>query len=79
MADIKRRSLIQTVSTLAIGTSALVRTGSLKAAKDEATQSVNGWPEMHYRKLGNTGFNGSRLVFGCGAALSSGQLDGPSR
>ncbi len=75
MTDIKRRSLVQTLSMLAVGTSALARTGSLKAAKDEATQSVDGWPEMQYRTLGNTGFNGSRLVFGCGAALSGGQAN----
>lgn len=72
MPAIKRRSLIQTFSMLAAGTTALARTGSLQAATDEATQSVKGWPGMQYRTLGKTGFNGSRLVFGCGAALSRG-------
>jgi aryl-alcohol dehydrogenase-like predicted oxidoreductase len=27
------------------------------------------WPEMQYRTLGRTGFEASRLIFGCGAAL----------
>ena len=75
MTDIKRRSLLQTFSALALGTTALVKTGSIQAARDEATQSVSGWPDMQYRKLGKTGFNGSRLVFGCGAALSRGQAN----
>lgn len=75
MTDIKRRNLLQTMSMLAVGTSALVKTRSVKAAVDEATQSVEGWPKMDYRPLGKTGFNGSRLVFGCGAALSRGQAN----
>lgn len=73
MTDIKRRSLLQTISMLGVGGSALVKTGSLRAAVDEATQSVADWPAMTYRTLGKTGFEGSRLVFGCGAALSRGQ------
>ena len=40
-----------------------------------ATRTAEGasgkaWPEMTYRDFGKTGFRGSRLVFGCGAALS---------
>ena len=31
---------------------------------------------MQYRVLGKTGFNGSCLVFGCGAALSAGRANG---
>jgi hypothetical protein len=37
--------------------------------------SVKDWPEMTYQTLGRTGFKGSRLVFGCGAALSKGQAN----
>lgn len=33
------------------------------------------WPKMTYRKLGKTGFQGSRLIFGCGAALSDSPRD----
>ncbi len=73
MTDPKRRSVLQTISMLAVGSQALVKTRSVKAAVDEATHSVAGWPEMSYRNLGRTGFKGSRLVFGCGAALSRNQ------
>jgi aryl-alcohol dehydrogenase-like predicted oxidoreductase len=72
---LKRRSLLQSVSMLAVGGTALLKTGNLQAAVEEATQSVESWPSMAYRKLGKTDFNGSRLVFGCGAALSNGQAN----
>jgi predicted oxidoreductase len=74
-AKIKRRSLLQSLSMLAVGSGTLVKTGSLRAAVDEATQSVKSWPQMEYRELGKTGFSGSRLVFGCGAALMFGQAN----
>ena len=73
MSGIKRRSVLQTLSMLAVGGQALARTGKLRAAVDEATHSLAGLPAMTYRTLGRTGFKGSRLVFGCGAALSRGQ------
>jgi len=76
MTEIKRRSLIQSISALAVGSTALLKTGSLQAAKDEVNESVAGWPDMQYQVLGKTGFSGSRLVFGCGAALSAGQANG---
>ncbi|XOV87808.1 MAG: aldo/keto reductase [Pseudomonadota bacterium] len=72
---VQRRSLLQSLSALAVGGHALLRTGNLQAAMDEANRSVSGWPEMGYRQLGRTGFSGSRLVFGCGAALSSGRAN----
>ena len=77
MTDLKiqRRSLLQSISLLAAGGGTLFRTGNLQAAVEQATQSVDDWPEMEYRTLGNTGFKGSRLVFGCGAALSLGQAN----
>ncbi|MDA1302474.1 MAG: aldo/keto reductase [Proteobacteria bacterium] len=71
----KRRSLLQSLSMIAVGGTALVRTRSVQAAVDEATMSVDNWPAMEYRELGSTGFNGSRLIFGCGAALSNGQAN----
>ena len=73
MTDIKRRTLLQTLSMLVAGSGALARTRNLQAAVNEAKRSVKDWPEMEYRTLGSTGFNGSRLIFGCGAALSRGQ------
>jgi len=33
-------------------------------------------PEMTYRRLGRTGFNASRLIFGAGATLARGPADG---
>lgn len=75
MTKLKRRTLLQTASMLAVGAGALARTGSVKAATSEATRSVAEWPAMQYRTLGRTGFNGSRLVFGCGAALSRGRAN----
>ena len=75
MPNIKRRSLLQTASMLAVGAGALAKTRNVQAAVDEATRTVSSWPKMEYRTLGRTGFNGSRLVFGCGAALSKGQAN----
>lgn len=71
----KRRTLLQSLSAAAVGGQALIRTGNLQAAVDEANQDVSRWPSMEYRPLGRTGFEGSRLVFGCGAALSSGKAN----
>ena len=73
VAEVKRRSFLQTLSMLAVGSQALVRTGNVRAAVDEATLSSQGFPKMEYRTLGRTGFKGSRLIFGCGAALSRGR------
>jgi aryl-alcohol dehydrogenase-like predicted oxidoreductase len=44
------------------------------AAKTAAGADV-AWPEMQYQQLGRTGFRASRLVFGCGAALSRSPKD----
>jgi aryl-alcohol dehydrogenase-like predicted oxidoreductase len=41
----------------------------MSALADSGERAANLWPEMSYRTLGRTGFRGSRLVFGCGAAL----------
>lgn len=38
-------------------------------ARGAAASEAEAWPEMTYRTLGRTGFRGSRLVVGCGAAL----------
>ncbi|MCY4144622.1 MAG: aldo/keto reductase [Gammaproteobacteria bacterium] len=66
-----RRKFIRNVALLSVGTHALLRTGSLSAAVSESDAlRIKGWPEMKYTKLGRTEFNASRLVYGCGAALS---------
>ena len=66
-----RRKFIRNVALLSVGTHALLRTGSLSAAVSESDAlRIKGWPEMKYTKLGRTEFSASRLVYGCGAALS---------
>lgn len=60
-----RRALLRFLAALGVSGSTLAKAGSASAAiaKDAP------WPEMQYRTLGRTGFRGSRLVVGCGAAL----------
>ena len=68
-----RRTFVQLLAMLAAGGQALWRTrdvhAAVETAKDAAPDAAP-WPEMTYRTLGRTGFRASRLVFGCGAALS---------
>jgi hypothetical protein len=73
MSRTNRRTFMQTLAMIGIGGQALFSSGSLRAAVAEAQGRVDGglgWPDMAYRTLGRTGFKGSRLIFGCGAALS---------
>ena len=66
-----RRRFFQYAAALGIGGQTLIRSGDLKAAAFDAKEAVSlPWPEMQYRTLGRTGFKASRLIFGCGAALS---------
>ncbi len=68
-----RRSFLGYAAMLGAGSQALWHSGSLHAAVAAAKDAAPGaeaWPAMTYRTLGRTGFNASRLVFGCGAALS---------
>ena len=44
-------------------------------AGKQAAGIADPWPEMRYRKLGRTGHNSSRLIFGCGATLSRSRHD----
>jgi aryl-alcohol dehydrogenase-like predicted oxidoreductase len=56
----------------------LLRSGDARAAReavDAVARAGIAWPEMTHRRLGRTGWNASRLVFGCGAALSNGPRD----
>lgn len=69
-----RRRFMKTATWLGVGGQSLLASGDLKAAWFEANEVAGEgltWPKMTYRKLGRTGFNASRLTFGCGAALSS--------
>ena len=71
-----RRSFIELLTLLGIGSGALLRTRDVRAAvttAQEAADKMPGaepWPGMTYRTLGRTGFRASRLVYGCGAALA---------
>jgi len=67
-----RRQFIRSLAAIGVAGQALLHTRNLKAAITEA-RGISTWPEMAYTPLGRTGFKGSRLVFGCGAALSNGQ------
>ena len=62
-----RRHVLQLLALFGLGGSALARAATALAEVGERADTV--WPEMTYRTLGRTGFRGSRLVFGCGAAL----------
>ncbi len=71
-----RRKFLRNAALLGIGTHALLRTGSLGAAVSEADAlRLKGWPAMKYTTLGRTNFEASRLVYGCGAALSRRRAD----
>jgi len=73
MQATNRRTFIKYLAMLGVGGGTLLRTGdawgAVYAAK-EAVGEETTWPAMTYRTLGRTGFEASRLVFGCGAALS---------
>lgn len=62
-----RRRALRLLALLGLGGTELAR--SAGALAESAASADEAWPQMTYRKLGRTGFEGSRLVFGCGAAL----------
>ena len=71
-----RRSFVNQIAMLGAGGYALLRHGNYSTARAAATATgADAWPEMSYRTLGRTGFNASRLVYGCGAALSKSPAD----
>ena len=73
-----RRTFMQYLTFLGLSSQALLQGSGVRAAVAEGAESAglaSAWPKMEYRKLGRTGFNGSRLIFGCGAALSSRRQD----
>ena len=55
-----RRRVLKGLALLGVGGAGIARA---------AERGAGEWPVMSYRTLGRTGFSGSRLVFGCGAAL----------
>ena len=73
-----RRRFIRYGAIAGVAAQALLRSGSVRAALFEAREAdaLSGpWPEMAYRTLGRTGYRASRLIFGCGATLSSQRRD----
>ncbi len=72
----QRRTFLKQLAFTSVGATALFKTGSFAAAI-EATEVAEAakFPGMTYRTLGKTGFNASRLVYGCGAALSRNRAD----
>ena len=68
-----RRRFLSYLAMLSVGGRELLHSRDARAAIDAVTEVAAAdldWPTMSYRKLGRTGFRASRLVFGCGAALS---------
>ena len=62
-----RRRVLQWLALLGLGGGEITRAAA--ALAESAGSAEDAWPEMTYRTLGRTGYRGSRLVFGCGAAL----------
>jgi aryl-alcohol dehydrogenase-like predicted oxidoreductase len=77
-APSSRRDFLKILAMLTVGGRMLLRTGDARAAVDAAHaagESPADWPDLPRTRLGRTGFEASRLVFGCGAALSRGRRD----
>jgi aryl-alcohol dehydrogenase-like predicted oxidoreductase len=67
-----RRKFLQYLAMLGVAGRTLLRSGDAGAASETirtAGSDSDALPAMSYRKLGRTGFEASRLVFGCGASL----------
>lgn len=73
-----RRRFLRYATLAAVAAQALARSGNVRAALFEAREAdalAGDWPDMAYRTLGRTGYRASRLIFGCGAALSGRRRD----
>lgn len=73
-----RRRFVQYGTMLGVSASALLKSRDVKASIVEGKEAAglgDPWPNMQYRKLGRTGHESSRLVFGCGATLSGERHD----
>lgn len=72
-ANTNRRAFMRYAAMIGVGGQALLHSRSLHGALAEAKDAApdaEPWPAMAYRRLGRTGHDASRLVYGCGAALS---------
>ena len=73
MARLTRRHVLQMMAWIGLGSQAW-RSGVAHALHHgAAAEPAASMPAMTYQTLGGTGFKASRLVFGCGSALSRGQ------
>ena len=73
-----RRHFLQYLGLFAVAGRTLLRSGSARAATAavrEAADAQAPLPPLPRRPLGRTGFEASRLLFGCGAALSESPRD----
>lgn len=80
--EASRRSFLRALALVGIGGQSLLRSRDARAAvyatrkaAAETGAAQASWPEPTHRVLGRTGFRGSRLVFGCGAALARRRRD----
>jgi aryl-alcohol dehydrogenase-like predicted oxidoreductase len=67
MFETTRRRVLQLLALLGLGGGGLAQAAN--AIVEAESPATGDWPRMSYRRLGRTDFEGSRLVFGCGAAL----------
>ena len=77
--ETSRRRFLIGAAAVAAGARTLLRSGDARAATERAREVARAdvsWPQMAYRPLGRTGWKASRLIFGCGAALSRKRRDG---
>ena len=66
-----RRKFLRNSILVGLGTPMLLRARPLFAQADSVDVArAKEWPTMKYTTLGRTNFKASRLVYGCGAALS---------
>ena len=73
-----RRTFLTGVAAMGLAGRTLLRSGDAAAAvhaAKKAAGSATALPDPGHRPLGRTGFTGSRLVFGCGAALARRRRD----
>ena len=72
-SNVDRRTFMKT-SAVAVAGTAMAASGPAAANDGDGLIHRNERPDrMTYRKLGKTNFMSSRIVFGCGAALSGGK------
>ncbi len=74
--SMERGKFIKLLTAAAVSGTALLAAAGFKTKAQTRSDKLihrNEQPSMTYRKLGRTDFMSSRLVFGCGAALSGGR------